>query len=147
MRKEKLYFHLLWQHTYWSRLLPHFGFAGQNTHFLLSLLVKHLDHKNVLKKPSMQLDIVEVTTSLARHAKVESSVAIIGAVSDVMRHLRKSIHCSIDDENLGADIIKWNRKFQETVDECLVQLSYKVSIHFLASFSNCCTWYFVAIES
>ncbi|XP_002277870.1 protein SEMI-ROLLED LEAF 2 isoform X1 [Vitis vinifera] len=100
--------------------------SGQNTHFLLSLLVKHLDHKNVLKKPSMQLDIVEVTTSLARHAKVESSVAIIGAVSDVMRHLRKSIHCSIDDENLGADIIKWNRKFQETVDECLVQLSYKV---------------------
>ncbi|XP_034694612.1 protein SEMI-ROLLED LEAF 2 isoform X1 [Vitis riparia] len=100
--------------------------SGQNTHFLLSLLVKHLDHKNVLKQPSMQLDIVEVTTSLARHAKVESSVAIIGAVSDVMRHLRKSIHCSIDDENLGADIIKWNRKFQETVDECLVQLSYKV---------------------
>ncbi|KAJ9695796.1 hypothetical protein PVL29_010994 [Vitis rotundifolia] len=100
--------------------------SGQNTHFLLSLLVKHLDHKNVLKQPSMQLDIIEVTTSLARHAKVESSVAIIGAVSDVMRHLRKSIHCSIDDENLGADIIKWNRKFQETVDECLVQLSYKV---------------------
>ncbi|KAF3442547.1 hypothetical protein FNV43_RR16463 [Rhamnella rubrinervis] len=99
---------------------------GQNTHVLLSILIKHLDHKNVLKYPNMQLDIVEVTTSLAQHAKIESSVAIIGAVSDVMRHLRKSIHCSLDDANLGGDVIKWNKSFREAVDECLIQLTYKV---------------------
>lgn len=100
--------------------------TGQNTHFLLSILIKHLDHKNILKQPDMQLHIVEVTTFLAQLAKVDSSVAIIGAVSDVMRHLRKSIHCSLDDANLGADITKWNRNFNEAVDKCLVQLSYKV---------------------
>ncbi|KAK9290998.1 hypothetical protein L1049_009181 [Liquidambar formosana] len=100
--------------------------SGQSTHVLLSILIKHLDHKNVLKQPNIQVDIVEVTTSLACHAKVEPSVAIIGAVSDIMRHLRKSIHCSLDDATLGADIVKWNRKFREAVDECLVQLSYKV---------------------
>ncbi|KAK9682989.1 hypothetical protein RND81_10G111100 [Saponaria officinalis] len=102
------------------------GSFGQNTHFLLSILVKHLDHKNVLKQPEMQLDIVEVTTSLAEQAEVEPSVSLIGAVSDIMRHLRKCIHCSIDDSNLGADIIKFNRRFQELVDECLVQLAKKV---------------------
>ncbi|EXB93652.1 hypothetical protein L484_018038 [Morus notabilis] len=100
--------------------------SGQNTHVLLSILVKHLDHKNVLKRPNMQLDIVQVTTFLAQQAKVEPSVAIIGAVSDIMRHLRKSIHCSLDDENLGEDVIKWNKSFGEVVDKCLVQLSYKV---------------------
>ncbi|KAI4381500.1 hypothetical protein MLD38_007566 [Melastoma candidum] len=100
--------------------------SGQSTHFLLSALIKHLDHKNVLKDPRMQIDIVKVTTSLAQHAGVESSVAIIGVVSDVMRHLRKSIQCSLDDVNLGTDAIKLNRKFQEVVDECLVQLSLKV---------------------
>ncbi|GAV91006.1 hypothetical protein CFOL_v3_34406 [Cephalotus follicularis] len=47
-------------------------------------------------------------------------------VSDVMRHLRKSIHCSLDDANLGDDVIKWNRNFREAVDKCLVQLSYKI---------------------
>ncbi|EXB52895.1 hypothetical protein L484_004959 [Morus notabilis] len=99
--------------------------SGQNTHVLLSILVKHLDHKNVLKQPNMQLDIVQVTTFLAQQAKVEPSVAIIGAVSDIMRHLRKSIHCSLDDENLGEDVIKWNKSFGEVVDKCLVQLSYK----------------------
>ncbi|KAA8518182.1 hypothetical protein F0562_015656 [Nyssa sinensis] len=100
--------------------------SGQSTHFLLSILIKHLDHKNVLKQPNMQLDIVEVTTSLARHTKVQPSLAITGAISDIMRHLRKSIHYSLDDENLGADIINWNRKFREAVDECLVELSLKV---------------------
>ncbi|KAL9398373.1 hypothetical protein Peur_007334 [Populus x canadensis] len=100
--------------------------SGQNTHVLLSILIKHLDHKNVLKEPSMQLDIVEVTTALAEHAKVDPSLAIIGAVSDVMRHLRKSIHCSLDDANLGAEIKNWNKNFREVVDKCLTELAYKV---------------------
>ncbi|KAB2631306.1 hypothetical protein D8674_008825 [Pyrus ussuriensis x Pyrus communis] len=100
--------------------------CGQSTHVLLSILIKHLDHKNVLKQPNMQVDIVEATASLSQLANVEPSVAIIGAVSDAMRHLRKSIHCSLDDVNLGTDVIKWNRSFREAVDKCLVQLSYKV---------------------
>ncbi|KAI3446472.1 hypothetical protein Pfo_003137 [Paulownia fortunei] len=100
--------------------------SGQNTHFLLSMLVKHLDHKNVLKQPDMQIDIVQVVTALVRLTKIQSSVAIVSAVSDVMRHLRKSIHYSLDDANLGDEIIKWNRKFHKVVDECLTELSSKV---------------------
>ncbi|KAK4432124.1 protein SEMI-ROLLED LEAF 2 [Sesamum alatum] len=100
--------------------------SGQNTHFLLSILIKHLDHKNVLKQPDMQLDIVEVVTALVRLTKVQSSVAIVSAVSDIMRHLRKSIHYTLDDANLGSEVIKWNRKFHQVVDECLTELSSKV---------------------
>lgn len=74
----------------------------------------------------MQLDIVSVTTLLAEQTNVEPSVAIIAAVSDVMRHLRKSIHCSLDDETLGDDIKRWNKNFREAVDKCLVQLSDQV---------------------
>uniref|UniRef100_A0A7N0VBA1 ARM repeat superfamily protein n=1 Tax=Kalanchoe fedtschenkoi TaxID=63787 RepID=A0A7N0VBA1_KALFE len=99
---------------------------GQNTHLLLSILIKHLDHKNVLKQPNMQIHIVNVATSLAKKTKVQASVAIIGAFSDMMRHLRKSIHCSLDDSKLGDEIIQWNRKLRSAVDECLVQLSLKV---------------------
>ncbi|KAK1313502.1 hypothetical protein QJS10_CPA06g01533 [Acorus calamus] len=100
--------------------------TGQNTHLLLSILIKHLDHKAIIKQPDMQLDIVEVTTCLAQKSEVQSSVAIIGAISDLMRHLRKSLHCSLDNANLEDDIIKWNNKFQVAVDDCLVQLSKKV---------------------
>ncbi|KAK8654601.1 hypothetical protein V6N13_128560 [Hibiscus sabdariffa] len=100
--------------------------CGENTHFLLSILIKHLDHKNVLKKPSMQLHIVCVATSLAQQTKVQPSVAIIGALTDMTRHLRKSIHCSLDDSNLGAEVIEYNQNFLTAVDECLVQLSNKI---------------------
>uniref|UniRef100_A0A803MAB1 Uncharacterized protein n=1 Tax=Chenopodium quinoa TaxID=63459 RepID=A0A803MAB1_CHEQI len=99
---------------------------GHSSHFLLSILVKHLDHKNVLKQLEMQLDIVEVTTTLAEQAEVEPSVSLLGAVSDVMRHLRRSIHSSVDDSNLGTEVIKFNRRFKELVDKCLTQLAHKV---------------------
>ncbi|KAG7027726.1 Protein EFR3-like B, partial [Cucurbita argyrosperma subsp. argyrosperma] len=100
--------------------------CGQNTHVLLSILIKHLDHKNVLKLPKMQLDIVAVATALAQEAKVEPSIAIISSVSDCMRHLRKSIHCSLDDANLGDEVKNWNKSLNQAVDQCLIQLIYKV---------------------
>ncbi|XP_026427027.1 uncharacterized protein LOC113323013 isoform X3 [Papaver somniferum] len=100
--------------------------SGQNTHLLLSILIKHLDHKNVIKQPDMQLDILDVTTCLARYSRVQASMSIIGTLSDLMRHLRKSMHCSLDDSNLGADLTQWNRKLQEAVDKCLVQIVNKV---------------------
>lgn len=89
------------------------------------MLIKHLDNKAVLKQPNIQLDIVEVTSSLAQHAKIQPSVAIVNAISDLMRHLRKSIQCSLD-TNLDTDVINWNKNFREAVDKCLVQLSIKV---------------------
>lgn len=76
----------------------------------------------------MQLDIVHVATSLAQQTKVQPSVAIIGALTDMTRHLRKSIHCSLDDSNLGAEVIEYNQNFRAAVDECLVQLSNKVTL-------------------
>ncbi|KAL8500821.1 hypothetical protein ACS0TY_020416 [Phlomoides rotata] len=100
--------------------------SGHNTHLLLSTVIKHLDHKNVLKNPNMQIDIVQVAISMVRVTKAQPSVKIVGAFSDMMRHLRKSIHCSLDDSQLGEEIIQWNRKFHAVIDECLVQLSYKV---------------------
>ena len=78
----------------------------------------------------MQLDILYVTTSLTRETKIKPSFAIVGAINDILRHLRKAIHNSVTDANLGADAITWNRKFQEAVDECLVELSSKVILSY-----------------
>lgn len=107
--------------------------AEKNTHVLLSMLIKHMDHKTVLKEPHMQLDIVEVTTSLSRYAKVQPSVSIIGAVSDMMRHLRRCIHSSLDESKMSPDEINWHKNFRRIVDKCLVKLSNKVH-QFLHSF-------------
>jgi hypothetical protein len=83
------------------------------------MLIKHLDHKNVVSQPQMQINIVEIT---AQQSKLPSSMAIVGAISDLARHLRKSMHCSSEASNLSDDINNWNKSFQATIEECLVQL-------------------------
>ncbi|KAJ6847488.1 uncharacterized protein M6B38_277005 [Iris pallida] len=100
--------------------------SGLNTHSILSILIKHLDHKIVVKQPEMQLNIVDVTSRLAQQSQAQNSVAIIGALSDLVRHLRRSMQLSLGSMESSDDSIKWNNKFQTSVDECLGHLSKKV---------------------
>lgn len=100
--------------------------SGQNSHLLLSIIIKHLDHKNVAKQTHMQINIVNVAAHLARHAKSQASVAIISAISDLLRHLRKCMQCAIEAYNLGDDVNKWNSILHFALEECLVQLTNKV---------------------
>jgi len=100
--------------------------TGQSTQFLLSLLVKHLDHKAVRKQPEMQLDIVKVTSNIAEQSKAPTSTAIIGAMTDLVKHLRKNMHSTLGNEDLGDGL---TNKLRTAVDECLFQLSKKVLLH------------------
>lgn len=100
--------------------------SGQNTHLLLSILVKHLDHKTVQKQPEMQLNMINVATCLAEQSKAETSLAIISTITDLVRHLRRSMLCTNENTGLNEDTSKWSTKFQTAIEECLVQLSNKV---------------------
>ncbi|KAL6911589.1 hypothetical protein ACP4OV_000394 [Aristida adscensionis] len=100
--------------------------SGQNAHILLSMLVKHLEHKNVLKQPDMILDIIEVTARLAEHSKAQCSTALMAAISDMVRHLGKSMQSLVSDAGSGDNTVKSNNRYGKAVDECLVQLSRKV---------------------
>eukprot|EP01018_Ginkgo_biloba_P032611 Gb_14070 [translate_table: standard] len=100
--------------------------SGHTTHLLLSMLIKHLDHKNVVQQPQMQVDIIEITAILAQQSKAQASVAVVGAISDLTRHLRKSMHCSYEAPNLSDEINNWNKSFQAAIEECLVQLAKRV---------------------
>ncbi|KAJ4956302.1 hypothetical protein NE237_013085 [Protea cynaroides] len=100
--------------------------SGKNSHLLLSMLVKHLDHKSVAKRPSMQVDIVNVTTHLAQNVKLQFSVAIMGAITDLMKHLRKSLQCSADSSSASDDKNNCNAAFRSALEGCLKQLSNKI---------------------
>lgn len=76
----------------------------------------------------MQLDIFEVATCLADMSKSQPSVSTIGAISDLMNHLRKSIQNSLIDETQDDDTLNWNNKYQSIVQKCLVQVSKKVQL-------------------
>lgn len=99
-------------------------YSGQNTNLMISILVKHLEHKSVLKQPEMQLCIVEVIAALAEQSRAQASAATIGAISDLVRHMKKTLHVAVGSGDL--EVIKWNDKLQKSVDDCIVQLSKKV---------------------
>ncbi|AQK81089.1 ARM repeat superfamily protein [Zea mays] len=99
--------------------------SGQNMHLMLSLLIKHIEHKTMLKQPDMQLSIVEVAATLAEQSSAIASPATVGAISDLVRHLKRTFHITLGSKDM--ELVKWNEKFRKGIDECLVQLSKKVS--------------------
>ncbi|KAK9138820.1 hypothetical protein Sjap_009414 [Stephania japonica] len=100
--------------------------SGQNTHLLLSILVKHLDHKNVAKRPNVQVDIVDVATELAKRANLHASVACTGSIIDLMKHLRKCMQCSAEASSNDVSTITQNASLHSSLEKCLLQLSSKV---------------------
>ncbi|KAG2726037.1 hypothetical protein I3760_01G093500 [Carya illinoinensis] len=100
--------------------------SGDNSHLLLSILIKHLDHKDVAKQPLIQINIVNVTTQLAKKAKQQASVAIIGAISDLIKHLRKCLQNSAEVSSCRDGSDKLNTDLHLAIEKCISQLSIKV---------------------
>ncbi|XP_035814663.1 protein SEMI-ROLLED LEAF 2 isoform X5 [Zea mays] len=98
--------------------------SGTNINLMISVLVKHLEHKAILKQPEMQLSIVEVITALAEQSRAQASAATIVAISDLVRHMKKTLHLALGSNDL--EVVKWNDKLRMAFDECIVQLSKKV---------------------
>ncbi|RXI00783.1 hypothetical protein DVH24_001017 [Malus domestica] len=99
--------------------------SGDNSHLLLHILVKHLDHKNVVKQPRLQTDIVNVTTQIAQGAKQQASVAITGAISDLIKHLRKCLQIQAAVSS-PRSLDKGNPDLRSALERCISQLSNKV---------------------
>ncbi|KAH7685032.1 putative transmembrane protein cmp44E protein [Dioscorea alata] len=100
--------------------------SGENSHLLLSILIKHLDHKNVAKQPSVRINIINVTSYLSQQSNLEGSVALITAINELLRHLRKCIQVSIEGSDLDDEAIKWNSLFHYAIEDCLKELTNKV---------------------
>lgn len=100
--------------------------SGENSHILLSILVKHLDHKNVVKQPLKQINIINVTMHLSEYGKSQVSVSITGALTDLMKHLRKCMQYSAEASSRGNGADKLNADLQSTIEKCILALSKKI---------------------
>ncbi|KAK8983664.1 hypothetical protein V6N11_009453 [Hibiscus sabdariffa] len=99
--------------------------TGEKSHVLLAILVKHLEHKNVTKQLHVQINIVNAIAQLAQNAKPLPSVATIGTITELMKHLRKCLQISADLSSSGGDN-KYNTDLQLGLEKCISQLSNKV---------------------
>lgn len=99
-------------------------FFSENEQLILAAIVRHLDHKNVVHDPQIKSDIVQVATSFVRQLKSRAVVAEI-VVSDLCRHLRKSLQATV--ESVGLQISNWNDSLQNSIEDCLLEIIKGVS--------------------
>ncbi|KAL0865430.1 hypothetical protein Bca101_044548 [Brassica carinata] len=99
--------------------------SGENCHVLVSSLIKHLDHKNVMKQLGIQVNMVNVATCLVLHAKQQASSALTAVIADLIKHLRKCLQNAAESD-LSADETKQNSELQHALENCIAELSNKV---------------------
>ena len=99
--------------------------TGENCHVLVSSLIKHLDHKNVMKQQGIQVNMVNVATCLVLHAKQQASGALTAVIADLIKHLRKCLQNAAESD-LSADETKQNSELQHALENCIAELSNKV---------------------
>ncbi|CAN0858049.1 Protein SEMI-ROLLED LEAF 2 [Linum grandiflorum] len=100
--------------------------TGDNSHLLLSNLIKHLDHKNVAKQPLVQIDIVNIAETIGHNSKQQCTVTLVSAISELLKHLRKCLQISAGLSSQKDALDKSNLDLQSALEKCILQLSNKV---------------------
>ncbi|KVI11086.1 Armadillo-type fold, partial [Cynara cardunculus var. scolymus] len=78
----------------------------KNQQLILASVVHHLDHKNVSHDPELKSYVIQTTTALAWQVRSEVALKDIGFVSDLCRHLRKSLQATVFPEGLLLQLLK-----------------------------------------
>ncbi|CAL1393230.1 unnamed protein product [Linum trigynum] len=88
---------------------------------VLSAVIRHLDHKNVVHDPQLKSNVVQVAAGLARQIRSVTVLAEVGFVSDLCRHLRKSLQASA--EPIGDQELNLNASLQNSIEDCLLEIA------------------------
>jgi hypothetical protein len=105
------------------------GRIAGNDQLALPALVRHLDDNVVMEHPKLKTSVVEVIIHLACQSKVKAPVAVVGAMNDLLRHLRKSIEYTMESAGLsnpGASSTQ--KRLQHSLEQCLIELAKRVHI-------------------
>lgn len=90
-------------------------------------MVRHLEHKNVTHDPELKSHVIQVATALARQIRSGTVLAEIGFVSDLCRHLRKSLQAVV--ESVGEQESNINMVLQSSIEDCLLEIAKGVGSH------------------
>ncbi|KAF3783263.1 EFR3-like protein [Nymphaea thermarum] len=99
--------------------------SSGNDQLILAAIIRHLDHKNVAHDPRVKSSIIQIVTALAQQFRSRALVAEAGVVSDLCRHLRKSLQAT--DESVGLEESNANLSLQSSIEDCLLEISKRIS--------------------
>lgn len=88
---------------------------------ILAAVIRHLDHKNVAHDPQTKSYVIQVATALVHQVRSGAILAEIGFVSDLCRHLRKSLQATV--ESAGQQESDLNISLQNSIEDCLLEIA------------------------
>ncbi|ONL97278.1 Protein EFR3 [Zea mays] len=93
--------------------------SSGNEQLILTTIIRHLDHKNVLHDPQTKSDIIQTATSLARQLRSRGFAVELVVAGDLCKHLRKTLEAvesgNVEDQNL-------NEPLQIVLEDCLMEV-------------------------
>lgn len=93
----------------------------ENQQIILNGIIRHMDHKNVSHDPVVKSCVVQVAANVARQIRSGGTLSDVGCVSDLLRHLRKSLQ-SIAGPT-GEQEINLNIHLQNSIESCLLEIA------------------------
>ncbi|XP_026446254.1 uncharacterized protein LOC113346917 [Papaver somniferum] len=92
-----------------------------NQQLILAAIIRHLDHKNVAYDPQTKSNMIQIATALAQQLRAQAIVPDIGIVSDMCRHLKKSLQASVDFG--GQQKPNTSTSLQSAIEDCLLEIA------------------------
>ena len=87
-------------------------------------IIRHMDHKNVVHDPTVKSCVVQVAANVARQIRSVASLSDVGCISDLLRHLRKSLQSIAGPIGEEANL---NIHLQNSIESCLLEIAKGVS--------------------
>lgn len=88
---------------------------------ILNGVLRHMDHKTVAHDPVVKSCVVQVAASLARQIRSGATLADVGCVGDLLRHLRKSLQATASP--IGEEEVNLNSHLQNSIESCLLEVA------------------------
>ncbi|KAF3454137.1 hypothetical protein FNV43_RR04584 [Rhamnella rubrinervis] len=100
------------------------NFVSGNQQLILTHVIRHLDRKNVSHDPQLKSYVIQVATALAREIRSGAMLPEVGFVSDLCRHLRKSLQATV--ESVGEQESNLNIMLQNSIEDCLLEIAKRI---------------------
>jgi hypothetical protein len=93
--------------------------SSGNEQLILTSVIRHLDHKNVLYDPQIKSDMIQTATLLARQLRSRGIAAELVVAGDLCRHLRKTLEAM---ESASIEELNLNESLQNFLQDCLLEV-------------------------
>ncbi|KAI5658556.1 hypothetical protein M9H77_27349 [Catharanthus roseus] len=101
--------------------MSYFMESSGSQQLVLAGIVRHLDHKNIMHDPEVKSYVIRTATALARQIRSGAVLSDMGVVSDLCRHLRKSLQATA--ESVGERELHSNLMLQTSIEACLLEIA------------------------